>query len=1037
MNDFIERITALYTDFARRIDALNWEELLDEELNLNLTAEVEVSEQLLDFLLQQSSLPLEVWQVFEDKFGWSSQKEELQASYPPAFIEYVIKQITENFDNDIKFHLFDPNMEKDFDRFIFLFREVAHYLDYRTLQGVQDLVEELENFGIDHPDYLLEKARILAVQGNPDEGLELLHYIFDTYTVEYEASTYFKFVHAFVLATFTETDKLEEAIFLFEELLEVSPNDVTSRDGLADCYERIGDLDKAYQITMDHILAGLPSDNYALQRLQLLSQKLIPIYQEKYETGEASEEDILELAKYYRQTRKNDEAFELLQDNPQLDHLAKYNRLIANLYAVQCDSDNAISYAQQSIKIEPSIFAYDTLVNALIATRHFEAAFAAINEGEKLTAVGYDRVGKALLLDAKARSFYLMNEYDNALAASDEALRIHDRVAHLYNTRAEILLRMNNLEEAMNNAIISQNLLPLSIRPYEIQAEIYYLAYRIDEVLDVIKQAGQFQLPIVDKLAFYYALTLRDKALSENTSLQPVINLLLELEQSETFSQLDENRPEENLFAKLLSQIAYTYWYKKEDDNALQYILRALDEANEYTSEDVVANWYDFQVGILEVLEKRTEALAVCMGALELFPHNLQLLKRAGSLHSINKNHKEALQLFEQAYEIDQKDEIINDWLEYTYRSLNNNEKALEISRQWTAATGSVNAYRTLALHYKLIKEPDQQLQTLQTALIQHPNNETLLTDLAFHFSNQRAFREAIELCEEVLKLNPNISNVRINLAYNLTCLGQHDAALAVIDIGLEQAPNKVAYYARRGMIFQDAKKPAAAITEYETAIGKIPQDSDNYWTEAELVSRIGTVYFTMLNDGKNALACRQQSVKLKPDDDYYLELLGIAYEFYQKNNHKALEYYLRAAKLNETVYAVLAVGEVKEKLGAEAEARSYYEKAFSLHEITSVSDHSDYTMQARILVRLGDFDEALKYLEQAEVIMRTDGRNSCGACACVYRIYAMYYLKLEQLDEALKAVNKALELENSITCHGLKEEILGKVDEKLHFKQK
>jgi len=467
MNNFIEKIEALYNDFARRIDVSNWEELLDTELNMNLVAVDESSEQILEFLMKQNNLPIEVWQLLDRMFEWTFNQEELKGSYPPAFIDFIVMQAGAEIDNDIRFHLFDMDrdMGKNLDRFIWLVREVARYLDYRSLQGAESFLEELENFSIDHPDYLMEKARILAIEGNPDEGLELLNYVFDTYTEDYETSAYFKFVHAFVLATFDEKDKLEEAILLFEELLELNPSNVTSKDGLADCYEKNGDLDKAYQFTMDHILADVPSDNYALQRIYALSQKLLIIYQEKYELGEASEEDILELAKYYRQVGKSEEAFELLQDNPQLDYSHKYHRMLANIYAVWRDAENAINHANQSIKIQPSIFAYDTLVQALIAARRFKEALEVINAGAKLPSEGYDQVGKALLLDARARIFYRMKEYDDALAASDDAFNTHDKVVHLYNTRAEILTRMNHLQEAMDHAIKSQNLLPYSPTP--------------------------------------------------------------------------------------------------------------------------------------------------------------------------------------------------------------------------------------------------------------------------------------------------------------------------------------------------------------------------------------------------------------------------------------------------------------------------------------------------------------------------------------------------------------------------------------------
>ena len=1027
MNDFTEKIHNLYSDFAKRINISNWEALINEELRMNLATVSEISEQMLEFLLKLNNLPIEVWQFLDQTFEWTFNQEELKGSYPPAFIDFIVTQVCADIAADIKYHLFDTNTGKDFDRFIWLVRELGRYLDYRSLQGIENFMEELEDFGIDHPDYLMEKARILAIEGNPDEGLEVLDYIFDTYTEDYEASTYFKFVHAFVLATFNEQDKLEEAILLFEELLDFKPDDVTSKDGLADCYERIGDLDKAYQFTMDHILAAFPSDNYALQRLYVLAQKLLPIYQEKYESGDASEEDILKLVKYHRQVGKNEEALELLQDNLQLDDSHEYHRMLANIYATQRDSENAITYTLESIRICPSIFAYDTLTQALMAQRRFEEAFEAINDGIKLPTEGYDLIGKALLLDAKARIFYRLREYDEALVASDEALKVHDKIAHLYNTKAEILMRTNHLQEAMNQAIKSQNLLPYSLVPYEIQAEIYYLAYRTDDVLNIVKQAAHFKLPMIDKLAYYHALALRDQAQKENTDLQPILDMLLEIEKSETFTQLDQHLPEEGLFAKLLGQIAYTYWYKEEDDHALQYVLRAIHEANEFIEENVIANWYDFQASILEALKKHDEALEVSINALKKFPNYLPLLKRAGRLHSNNKNHEETLVLFEQAYKIDQKDEVIYDWLEYTYRMLKRNTEAMEISRKWLVATGSAGGYRALAWHHKQLQELDKELQTLQDALVQHPDNEHLLIDLAFHYADQNAFKKAVEIRSQVLKLYPDNTNVRIQLAYVLTCLGEHEGALEVIDVGLKKEPNKVAYYARRGMIFQDAKKPHEAIVAFEKAIQKIPQDHDRYWTEAELISRIGTIYFALLNDGKKALECRHKSVELKPDDDYYLELLGTTYEFYQKDDQKALDYYLQATQIKETAYALLAVGELKEKQGEEA--RTYYEKALVLHEINPVPDHNDYVTQARILMGLGDYDDALNHLEQAEEIMKNDGRNSCGVCACVYRSYARYYLRIDQLDMALEAVDKSLKLENGVSGNALRDEILEKME--------
>ena len=81
---WMERVRALYDDFACRIRSENWAELLLDDVCTGLDTRPLAEEALLTFLTQEFYIPQSVWQTLDKTFSWMERKSELYESYASA-----------------------------------------------------------------------------------------------------------------------------------------------------------------------------------------------------------------------------------------------------------------------------------------------------------------------------------------------------------------------------------------------------------------------------------------------------------------------------------------------------------------------------------------------------------------------------------------------------------------------------------------------------------------------------------------------------------------------------------------------------------------------------------------------------------------------------------------------------------------------------------------------------------------------------------------------------------------------------------------
>ncbi len=122
INEFLDKVSQLYQNFFQRIEYKYWEELLNGTIIWNLEASRIVNRKLLDFLLNNSLLPRNIWRYLNSYFNWAAQEEYIRDNYNSAFVNYLFLQIGN--ERVLRYNFFDRSLNINYEEYVF-YRESA------------------------------------------------------------------------------------------------------------------------------------------------------------------------------------------------------------------------------------------------------------------------------------------------------------------------------------------------------------------------------------------------------------------------------------------------------------------------------------------------------------------------------------------------------------------------------------------------------------------------------------------------------------------------------------------------------------------------------------------------------------------------------------------------------------------------------------------------------------------------------------------------------------------------------------------------
>ena len=256
---------------------------------------------------------------------------------------------------------------------------------------------------------------------------------------------------------------------------------------------------------------------------------------------------------------------------------------------------------------------------------------------------------------------------------------------------------------------------------------------------------------------------------------------------------------------------------------------------------------------------------------------------------------------------------------------------------------------------------------------------------LALQNQQKNNFKEALNFYNQVLEIDPNNLNARINLGAVFKGLGDNKKAKNCYEKVIEITPNYVNAHINLGNIFKDLKEYQKAKNCYEKAIEINPNETKAH-------NNLGNI-FKELKKYEEAIDCFEKAIEIDPNFvNAYLNL-GIVFQKLEEYQ-KAISCYEKAIEIDSNfVDPYINLGAILETLGEYKKAIDCYKKGVALK-----SDHE---------ILLYNFGSALfatkQYKSAAEQFKLTNFKNSKGfLLSCLYKLDNKFNF-IKELDDQIK----------------------------------
>lgn len=156
LESFIDGLEELYNDFPSRLNLEKWETALNDEVVWNAGYQDILRAKMMDFLIDHSYLPKNVWLLLESIFNWRTQEDYFFAHYPESFVHYLFKQL--NNPLDLSFRFLQVAEGVDYDAFLYNRENGFYALADNNLELAGSFITAALSIYSDDPDLLRLKG---------------------------------------------------------------------------------------------------------------------------------------------------------------------------------------------------------------------------------------------------------------------------------------------------------------------------------------------------------------------------------------------------------------------------------------------------------------------------------------------------------------------------------------------------------------------------------------------------------------------------------------------------------------------------------------------------------------------------------------------------------------------------------------------------------------------------------------------------------------------------------------------------------------
>ena len=136
---FTEKIETLYNDFFARIEPKNWEDLLSSDVIWDVEHAAVIQDRLIEFLQYHYHFPGSIWELLDNVFRFSEQREALEFEYGEDTVQFLLERISG--EKEMRYDVFKKSDDLDFEAYFHLREEVQLTLMNNNLEAAKSALD--------------------------------------------------------------------------------------------------------------------------------------------------------------------------------------------------------------------------------------------------------------------------------------------------------------------------------------------------------------------------------------------------------------------------------------------------------------------------------------------------------------------------------------------------------------------------------------------------------------------------------------------------------------------------------------------------------------------------------------------------------------------------------------------------------------------------------------------------------------------------------------------------------------------------------
>lgn len=536
LDSYERELKELYDDFFSRINSSNWIKIINSEYYVALDSSKAAFKNLMKFIMENYTLPHEVWKIIVEAYDIEVRKNELKEFIPEDFLDYAIANA--KYEDLFDYNLLQGDDNADYDGYIELLYQLDKAIKSAEISKQDDLLDKLDKFNIWHPEIEVCRTKNYVQKKEIDTAFNCISKIYE----EYPHLTNVMISMGDLYSIKKDFDKAYE---FYNKVTEIQPNNYIAKAKIGECLIDKGEFEEARDIFID-LLKINHYDNGIRNFMMVANSGLIKKYKSDIENIEIGKFNVEVYLKDKKSKKKNkDKKIGLIVDESDIKYIDECVKIelawayyqnyefenglqLLNLFqpsdVKKCEYFNlkgrmylCLEKYSEALKC---FFEWLNEINSLINTYGTNSEFDDINK--KVIRYGYanfligncylrlnnlikarefieaavaiEHEEKFLAFEAKCELEFISGNYKETINACDCLLAVEERNFLANNFKARAFYELGYYNDAIKFARKAIEIYPYVIKPYEVMLKVFLEYSEYDKMQEIISEYERFEI---------------------------------------------------------------------------------------------------------------------------------------------------------------------------------------------------------------------------------------------------------------------------------------------------------------------------------------------------------------------------------------------------------------------------------------------------------------------------------------------------------------------------------------------------------------